>query len=71
LTQELKLNKMGNRIKQGKKTVGAVVQIPKATHKAIKKYADLRQEKTEKSYTIMDGILHCLEVGAKEVCDGI
>jgi hypothetical protein len=62
---------MGNRIKQGKKTVGAVVQIPKATHKAIKKYADLRQEKTEKSFTIADGILHCLEVGVKEVCNDL
>ena len=59
---------MANRIKTGKKTVGAVVQIPKATHKLIKHYAELRQEKTEKSFTISDGILHCLEVGAREVC---
>jgi hypothetical protein len=59
---------MANRIKEGKTTIGAVVQIPKKVHKAIKVMAEKKQEATNKSFTINDGILLCIEVGAKKLC---
>ena len=59
---------MANRIKEGKDTIGAVVQIPKKVHKAIKVMAENKQEKENKSFTINDGILLCIEVGAKKLC---
>ena len=39
---------MANRIKDGGTTIGAVVQIPKKTHKAIKAMAENKQEETNK-----------------------
>lgn len=59
---------MANRIKEGKATIGAVVQIPKKTHKSIRLMAENKQEEDNKSFTINDGILLCIEVGAKKLC---
>ena len=59
---------MANRIKEGGTTIGAVVQIPKKTHKAIKAMAESKQESTNKSFTFNDGLLLCIEVGAKKLC---
>jgi len=59
---------MANRIKEGGTTVGAIVNVPKSTAKKIKKFAEDKQESTNKSFTYNDGLLLCIEVGAKKLC---
>lgn len=59
---------MPNRIKDGGTTIGAVVKVPKPTAKKIKQMAQDKQERDNKSFTYNDGLLLCIEVGAKKLC---
>lgn len=59
---------MANRIKEGKTTVGSIVEVNTLLADKISRWAKSKQIKDKKSFTYNDGLLACISEGAKVLC---
>lgn len=59
---------MANRTKEGKDTVGAIVEVESGLAFTISQWAKKKQIKEKKSFTYNDGLLACISEGAKKLC---